>query len=237
MKENVNLSNNGYLCSNCNSYNDILTRYCKSCNSYREDFSLLEEIAAILRRDILVEFDLGGHRMNNEERSNLHAKFFAQGYASACVPDMSITDIIAWEEELETIVIQGKATLHGAGQARREKEGKLSKEDRDKLITRHDLTATEALLAPKTRQDRMSKADKLKKALAGIMSDEDVEATMKQANLQPIVKEAEKKEKSFVFNKSEEVVEKIEEKIVEKEIKLIKLEEKLKVNFNPFAKG
>jgi len=187
-----------YICKDCSLTNNILNKSCY-CGKTR-DFTISESIHRAALRDIygVLSYRNGLEErrefiptMDNEKRMELHTKFFAQGYSDC--EGKTIDEIIAEEEELEEIVVTAKAALHGKGQARREKEANLSKEERDRLRAKGlDVTVSDAINGPKLRKDRMSKADKLAEILAGVMNDDDVKSTMANLQVTPIVKEGDK---------------------------------------------
>lgn len=195
----------GYFCDNCVAYNDILTRYCRLCNSYRdrEDNLYQFEIDCILRRGILLYYDVRSN-MDNEKRVELHSKFYLQ--AENLIKDMSYEQQLAWEEELEMIVIEAKAGIQRSSQKRREKQASMSKEERDRLITNPDMSVGEGLLAPKLRKDRQSKADKMSADFAAMNIPADM-INQLMAGIQPgKTSVTENKPKEFVFNAEEKVI-------------------------------
>ena len=164
----------GYLCDHCKTYNDILSRLCKSCYSPRDTVKSLYslEITAILERDIILWFNSEASRMDNEKRIELHSKFFAE--TDNVIKDMSYDQLCKWEEELEVIVIQAKAQMQKSSMKRRDMQAKMTKEERDRLITNPEMSGTDGLLAPKIRKDRQSQADKLAADMAALGMTPDV---------------------------------------------------------------
>ena len=159
----------GYYCSQCNGYNDILNLHCVHCNDYRDrEYNHLEfEFNTILRRGIIISYEKGFHsNMDNNKRVELHSQFYAQ--AGKLIESMTYDQLLAWEEELETIVIEAKASMQRSSAERREKQQRMSKEERDRLISNPELSVSDGLLAPKLRKDRMSKADKITADMAGM---------------------------------------------------------------------
>lgn len=104
--------------------------------------------------------------MDNDKRVELHSKFYTE--AGKIIEEMSYEQQIAWEEELEVIVIEAKAKMQRSSQERRTKQAKMTKEERDRLITNPDMSVAEGLIAPKLRKDRQSKADKMASDFAGM---------------------------------------------------------------------
>lgn len=193
----------GYICSICNEYNDILRVHCFHCQAYRDypvnHYQL--EVKAILQRDILIEYEIRS-TMDNEKRVELFSKFYAQ--AEKLIKDMSYEQMIAWEEELECIVIEAKASMQRSSLARRERQQKMTKEERDRLISNPEMSVSDGLLAPKLRKDRQSKADKLVADMAGMnIPPEMINALMAGINTTKTATSEipeEKKSKGFVFN-------------------------------------
>src|SRR4051812_8544345 len=69
------------------------------------------------------------------DKEKLFMQFFSQAYDKCITVDkMTLQQIIVWENELELIALEAKATQQGAAKARKEREEKLSKSERDKLI-------------------------------------------------------------------------------------------------------
>lgn len=202
----------GYLCSKCNGYNDILRGYCIHCNSYRDNdrnyFPF--EVSTILSRGILIEYPIRS-KMTNDDRVELHAKFYAQAGEEIRINNMTYDQLVAWEEELEQLVIEAKAKMQRSSQERRERQQKMTKEERDRLISNPDMTVTEGLTAPKLRKDRQTKADKMAADFAAMnIPAEMINALM--AGISPgktavsevseEKKEEHRKERGFTFNKN-----------------------------------
>jgi hypothetical protein len=194
----------GYICDSCNGYNDILQRHCIYCNSYRDREVNQDgfERSAILRRGILLYYDVGeSTTMDNDKRVELHSKFYTK--ANELISNMSYEQQVAWEEELEMIVIEAKASIQASSQKRREKQASMTKEERDRLITNPDMSVSEGLLAPKVRKDRQSKADQLVAGMAGMgISPEMINQLMSGITPGKTIA-SETKKKDFVFNAEE----------------------------------
>lgn len=196
----------GYICDNCNSYNDILSRYCWNCNSHRDSREDLYgfEWSCIVRRGLVVSH-VGFISMNDDKRVELHSQFFNQAMQS--LETKSYAELVSWEEKLEEIVIEGRAGIQASRETRRKREAQMTKDERDKLITRPDMTTGEGLLAPKIRKDRQSSADKMVAQFAGMgISPEEINKLM--GTITPsktAVSEVKPKaENGFSFNKEKE---------------------------------
>lgn len=114
----------------------------------------------------LAVWELNEEQMTEDEA--LFASFYNnQDVVSKC-NTMSIEELLLWEEDLRKIVLEAKATQQRVTSTRKDRVAKLSKEERDKLITNPDGTVSEAINAVKVRKDRMTAADKLNKLLAGM---------------------------------------------------------------------
>lgn len=197
----------GYSCDKCNAYNDILTRRCKHCNSHRD--SLSEDLygfewSCIVRRGLVIHH-VGFISMNDDKRVELHSQFFNQAMQS--LETKSYAELVSWEEKLEEIVIEGRAGIQASRETRRKREAQMTKDERDKLITRPDMTTGEGLLAPKIRKDRQSSADKLVNQFAGMgISPEDINRLM--GSIMPgktaVTEQKPKDENGFSFNKEKE---------------------------------
>ena len=199
----------GYSCDNCNSYNDILRRYCWNCNSHRDkDENLYNaEWNCIIRRGLVISwvgYLTGFISMNDEKRAELHSKFFNK--AMNDIENKTYAELVDWEEQLEEIVIEGRAGIQASREVRRKKAADMTKEERDRLITRPDMTTSDGLNAPKIRKDRQSSADKMVAQFAGMgISAEDINKLMGAIiPAKTAVSEKKPREESFSFNKDEE---------------------------------
>lgn len=203
----------GYSCSKCSDYNDILTIRCRHCNSYRdEEYNHIElELATIVRRGldlILYNVERKEYIMKDEERADLFSKFYAQAGEEIVINNLSYTQLVEWEETLEKIVIEAKAKIRRSTDERNKQKLQMSKEERDRLITNPDMSITDGLTAPKLRQDRMSKADKVAADMAklGITPDMINQLMGGIVPAKTVVSErVEKENKGFTFNKEENV--------------------------------
>jgi len=101
-------------------------------------------------------------RLQMTEKEELFAKFFSQAYNKGkSIDEMTFEELDSWIRELESIVFEGKATLQGASQAKRERELNLKNSEREKLRNSDSLFPhTDAINAVNKRKDRMSKRDK-----------------------------------------------------------------------------
>lgn len=167
---------------------------------------------------------MGGIRQNmtNEKRIELHQKFFAQAYQAASVSERTIAENEEKLDELEEIIVQAKAAYGGTDEANRVKKANLSKEEREKLLSKTgNPTVSDAINAPRVRVDRQTKADRFKAELIaqGLMSEEDANDVAKNiSGARTVAKKAEvtkvTKDTAFVFNGAPKV-EPEEEKPIE----------------------
>jgi len=127
--------------------------------------------------------------MTNEDRVELYKKFYDG--AALKVASMTLDQLIARGDELEEIIIEAKAEAQATTAERRKREANLSRSEREKLITKPDITGTEALNGPKVRKDRMSKADKLRETYVSLgMSEAEINAIMKNISVDETKKKA-----------------------------------------------
>lgn len=149
----------GWRCSKCNIYNDLLRAECSyHCGEFRDSiYSLIAAWTEIKRTGVLHNL-----RKTSEEIKELHMAFFNQTLAKS-VEFNTIQELDVWIDELEEIALTAKAAVQGAHQGKRDRMAKLSKEDREKLVSNPDITGTDAFSAVKKRAERMSQADKLVK--------------------------------------------------------------------------
>lgn len=127
-----------------------------------------------------------------------HAEFY--NHEAVVVENMNLADLEQHISKLEEVAFEARARLSKSHEKRRFIIANLSQEQRDKLITKGDITITEAIGLPKVRKDRQTKADKLFESLAGLMSDEDARKLM------GLVSETVESptDKGFVFKKTKE---------------------------------
>lgn len=152
----------GYYCTECSGYNDILNIYCIYCSIYRDrlvSYKELEWITAV-RRGIAIHYhDTPIHMLTDSQRVDLFKKFF--GESATKVASMSLDALDSYIDELETVVIEAKASLQAATHNKRERVASLSQSERDKLITKPEITGSEALSVTKKRKEKLTKADRL----------------------------------------------------------------------------
>lgn len=166
----------GWIC-NCdphNAYNDILRRYCVYCKAHRDEVEsyIQFEIACAFRRGVFYAYEGGSPTLTNEDRKEKYSEFYGRSYNEALnVELMPMEALIASIEELEDIILTAKASKDGKDTAKRERIAKLSKEEREKLISNPNVG--EGIMVPKVRKDRMTAKEKLAADLAAIMGDED----------------------------------------------------------------
>lgn len=115
--------------------------------------------------------ELNEEQMTEDEQ--LYAQFYSNPDVLSKCSTMSIEELLVWEEDLRKIVLEAKATQSRVSTTRKERVSKLTKEERDKLITNPDGTVSDAINAVKIRRDRMSKADKL----AALLKDMGIESS------------------------------------------------------------
>lgn len=109
------------------------------------------------------------------EKEQLFQKFFNGAGEKIDAVKMTLEQIMAWEQELELICLEAKATLQKVSQVKRERVEKLSQSERDKLITKPDILVSDALNGVKRRADKLSKADKLRESLRSLgLSEEEI---------------------------------------------------------------
>lgn len=147
----------GYNCDNCNGYNDITSNPCIYCNLYNAS---IEQSSGIIRLTRSGEF----HYMTNEDRIELHAKFFAE--ERLAIRDLTDEQMNERREEFRKIAFEAKARLTAHDSEERERNATKSKEQKAWLVSSDtDPNITEALLAVKQRKERQSKADRMKSQL------------------------------------------------------------------------
>jgi hypothetical protein len=172
----------GYYCQ-CNFYNDILSLHCKSCSVNNASLTPLA-FKALYRRNILIHWEGGDSRMDNDKRVELHSKFYNNPTMQGMIPGLDIANepyekLVEWEDTLEEMVIEAKAKMQRSSSERRERQTKMSKEERDKLVSRPNITGSEAIIQPKVRKDRQTTADKTIAGLANLgISDEYIKQLM-----------------------------------------------------------
>jgi hypothetical protein len=154
----------GWKCSGCGLYNDILSFYCGMqandypgrCIGHRDfDLGLASSLIAINRRGESIYMSL-----SEKEQKELHTEFFNKGLSMA-VSTATIEELDTKLDSLARIAYEAKCLVQGVAEGKRQRVAKLSKEERDKLITKPDLTTSDAFQSVKKRADRMSQADKL----------------------------------------------------------------------------
>ncbi len=119
--------------------------------------------------------------MTDEKRKELHAEFYNKERLS--VSSMSDAELYAEIEELEVICAEAKPRLRAAADEQRERYAKLTKEEREQLISEsgRGLTGSDALNSVKIRKDRMTKADKTIESLKALGLDDATVALMTAA--------------------------------------------------------
>ncbi len=163
---------NGLRCSYCNSYNDILTAHCWNCNTYNHDNHIKEYAAKVTIKRLGLTMTA---KRSKEEQEQLYINLYNRGTALA-VEKASFAELDAYIDELEDIASEARITLRAAHDVRREKAAKLSKDDRDKLLTKED-TGSDKILKPRAKPK--TTADKLALDMAGLgLTPEQIAAAM-----------------------------------------------------------
>ena len=123
------------------------------------------------------------------EQERLYADLFNSGYKRGLdVEEMPFTQLESWIEELERIIFEAKATLHGADLAKRERHAKLNQSEKDKTRTQVDsrtYSVSDSIATVKRRAERMTKMDKLEDHLRNQLglSEEDIKATLSKVKI------------------------------------------------------
>jgi hypothetical protein len=155
------------------------------------------------------EFDRSANTQSMNDRDELFKSLFQSAYEKGLdVSQMSIEQIEVWEMELADIAFRAKATLQGVSKAKKERVDKLSKSERDKLITNPDLLVSDSIKTVKKRADRMSAMDKVIASMRAMnMSEEDIKAAMGNVkideNKQSLMNEKLEAEKKLLQAKQE----------------------------------
>jgi DNA repair exonuclease SbcCD ATPase subunit len=171
---------NHWNCGKCNSYNDVLDNHCHYCNSYKpEHITEIYQGIVEIRRDIFLSHGVLGIDKMNEREEKFKTLFQAAYERALDVNILTIQELEAWEVELVDIAFTAKTTLQGVSKAKGERVSKLSKSERDKLITSPELLVSDAVSTVKKRADRMSKIDKLILSMKAMnMSEEDIKSAL-----------------------------------------------------------
>jgi hypothetical protein len=106
------------------------------------------------------------------EREEKYAEFFAA--EAKVIENMTIEELQVHIESLESLRLEVSARLAKSNDSKKEHISRLSKSERDKLITTPDLSVSDSINAVNKRKDRMSAADKLRQTLKamGLPDDE-----------------------------------------------------------------
>lgn len=226
---NENKLTSGFICNQCNGYNDILNSHCIYCNAYSEIDDLFRfniELSRNISTDCEVNFS-----MTNDDRVELHSKFYNpenwNPSERGLIESGTYAQLVAWEEELESIVVEAKAKLQRSNAERRDRQQKMSKEDRDKLISRPDMTVSEGLIAPALRKDRMSKADKMRQDMISNMNIPADMVDSLMASFSPDARESKSKDtiakQGFSFVKEEPKSNNTQESLLEDLLSMVDL--------------
>ena len=196
----------GYLCDSCKGYNDILTIHCSLCKTY-SDISQTFRWKVAVEREISIQWGGEDSSMTNDERIELHSKFYKEAGEQIALKAMDYRQCVEWEEQLEHIIIEAKAKAQRSQQHRRELKDRMSKEERDRLITLPDLSIKEGILVPAQRKSRQSDADKMVAEMTRMgMSPDDINKLM--VNIIPAKMQVSEKKDSngeFKFTKENPV--------------------------------
>lgn len=190
---------NGWNCLNCKIYNDILTDHCISCRADKPDWLTAElQCLAEIKRGIFIArishyTSLTLEKENMTPQEELFSKFYNQ--EKILVKDMDRDQLRTHRDELSIIAFEAKARLGAIDDEARERN--KSVKNKDWLITT-DTTdlSRDAINAPKIRQARMSKMDKLRDQLLAAGLDED---TVKQMMRDLETKATEKDANAITF--------------------------------------
>lgn len=144
----------GWICRFCNGYNDICTPYCRYCQAY-----LGVAYEGLLAR-VKIQRLGGYYQMNTagKKEEELFKEFFDS--EERVIANMDWQALESHIEDLELIVYEGRVRLQKATGERRARKEKLSKEDREKLISNPDYKSDRDSLKPAPRE-KISRADKL----------------------------------------------------------------------------
>lgn len=153
LEYNENKLLSGYSCNICNSYNDILTSRCWNCQSYRPNS--LEILAARVSIQRTGEFIA----MAESKTIELHTKFFME--ERILIKDMDSVQIRERRAKFELIALEARSRITAEDAEERERNSKLTKEQRDWLISNPGIDPNVSDRLIKEKKQRQSKADKL----------------------------------------------------------------------------
>lgn len=172
--------NTSYRCS-CGLTNSLLNSHCADRKCKIPNPTILSK----LERFELIHID---YYMSYEERRKLkpmsdkdkskaerHSEFFAD--EKSLIKDMSIEECMIQLAKFEDIILEARARASANDDEIRQKRARLSKDERDKLISNPDYTGSDALATVNVRKERMTKADKMLEGFVGMGLDE---ATIKK---------------------------------------------------------
>lgn len=150
----------GWFCDIHNMFNDVITYHCAYCK-YCKRPEILEQVANYTRVKRL------GLLMASDDK-DLFIRLFAA--EKLLIADMDMVTLSSRKEELRTIIIQAKIRTAAIDDEERNRKAKMSAEQREWLLSGdgNDPNVTDAIKTVKKRAERMSKADKLQKDLAGL---------------------------------------------------------------------
>lgn len=162
----------GWICD-CGRYIDILSSYCWDCKRLRPIEYQKSAFRIFWKRqgncfwDFDFKFEEVLFRMPiSDDDIEKHSRFF--NHELGVVAEMTLEQIVTHIEELEAICFEAKARIGAAKQNQKERIAKLSKADRDKLVTNSGLDISESDSLIRKRVERQSRADKTIDSLAGL---------------------------------------------------------------------
>lgn len=161
--------------------------------------------------------------MNDEKRKELHAKFYNGTRVEVAV--MNDLELAAFIEEMEEVCAKAKPTLRAAVDEQQERYAKLSKEERDNLLSQNArlISGSDTLNDVKIRKDKMSKADKTVQQFRDLGLDD---ATIEALSRNLYARNAGKEE--VLKNKNSEPTE-LEKSIAAEKIRIAEIEKQEKI--------
>lgn len=148
-----------WLCEQCSTNNFGGNRKCANYKCKLSRPACHDKFEKQCFREILERYPLMTVSKTNEEKYELHAKFFAE--ETTFIKDKSYDEIEERIKELEDIIFRAKAFLSADTEKQRKSKADMTREQRDKLIDNPSLSVSDAISTVKKRADRMSKAEKL----------------------------------------------------------------------------
>lgn len=204
----------GWICD-CGRYIDILSSYCWDCKRLRpleyqkSAFRIFWKRQGNCFWDFDFKYEEVLFRMPiSDDDIEKHSRFF--NHELGVVAEMSLEAIVTHIEELEAICFEAKARIGAAKQNQKERIAKLSKADRDKLVTNSGLDISESDSLIRKRVERQSRADKTIDSLAGLgLGADDIKDLMSNVKVKENVIKAASKPvgngKGATFNQEKKV--------------------------------